>query len=471
VGFVSSGHRAQSKEHNRKIPPSKGVRGMLKDKRINFEGFGLPANQKGMRQLLFLLIILMVVLNSCSSGNPKLPQDVPLRKYPYKIDLVKGLENQEIFKLSDIADSIKYIKLSNLNNLNFAYINDLELFNDNIIVEVQAENPVILRFNTSGEYLNMIGRYGRGPGEYLEGSNFSMDIENGSVIVLRNFLHDFLEFKITGEYADRFNIKPDPDVFQFTRLKGNRLVKYYMYTEIPGRMPLPQKTLLCTLSGFEDTVIQAVPHPIQNKPEGQPDRVFGTGLKTLTAFYNDEVIISQYGLDTAYKANGETIYPAFIFDCGKYTPSYMQRYSYLNAGESRNFLKATRKVFETGKKIYRTYEFNSNGYIFEYDKFNDSVRSMKYAPTFMDKGNFEYDDIGFVNDIDGGASFQPWWTNRTGNIWISARQSADFKQVNNKELLNKTFTGSKSANEKLKKFISDLNEFDNPVLMLVYLKK
>lgn len=413
----------------------------------------------------------MIVLNSCKSGNQKLPQDVPLRKYPYKIDLVSGLENQVIFRLSEIADSIKYIKLSNLNNLNFAYINDLELINDNIIVEVQAENPVILRFNTSGEYLNKIGRSGRGPGEYLAGSNFSLDPVNGNVIVLRNFIHDFLEFKITGEFIDRFKIRPDANVFQFTKLKGNRLVKYYMYTEIPGRMPLPQKTLLCTLSGFEDTVIQAVPHPIQNKPEGKPDRVFGTGLKTLTAFFNEEVIISQYGLDTAYKANGETIYPAFIFDCGKYTPSYMQRYSYLNAGESRNFLKATGKAFETGKKIYRTYELNGNGYIFEYNKLNDSVRSMKFEPSSIDKGNYEYKDIGFVNDIDGGASFQPWWTNRAGNIWISARQSTDFKQANNEEMPNKTITGSKSANEKLKKFTSDLNEFDNPVLILVYLKK
>lgn len=394
-----------------------------------------------------------------------------MRKYHYKIDLVSGLDHQAIFRLNDIADSIKYIKLSNLNNLNIGYINDLELFNDNLIVEVQAENPEILRFTTSGEYLNMIGRSGRGPGEYLAGSSFSVDAERGSVIVLRNFIHDFLEYKITGEFMDRLKIKPDANVFQFTKMKGNRLIKYYMYTEIPGRMPLPQKTWLCTLSDFEDTTIIAIPHPIQNKPEGKPDRVFGTGLKTLTAFHNDELIISQYGLDTAYKANGDTIYPAFIFDCGKYTPSYLQRYSYLNAGESRNFLKAIGKTFETGKKIYRTYELNGKGYIFEYNKLNDSVRSMKFEPSSIDKGNYEYKDIGIVNDIDGGASFQPWWTDRTGNIWISASQSADFKQANNEELLNKSIVNDNIAEEKLKKFTSDLNEFDNPVLILVYLKK
>ena len=80
-------------------------------------------------------------------------------------------------------------------------------------------------------------------------------------------------------------------------------------------------------------------------------------------------------------------------------------------------------------------------------------------------------DKGFINDLDGGASFFPYYTNRTGDIWVIEEDAFSFKEKNNPEFLDKSEAVYPEMKEKLKTFTDNLKQDDNPVLKIVYLKK
>lgn len=80
-------------------------------------------------------------------------------------------------------------------------------------------------------------------------------------------------------------------------------------------------------------------------------------------------------------------------------------------------------------------------------------------------------DKGFINDLDGGDSFYPYYTNRTGDIWIIEEDAFSFKEKISPEFLDNSVASHPEMKEKLKTFTDNLKQDDNPVLKIVYLKK
>ena len=80
-------------------------------------------------------------------------------------------------------------------------------------------------------------------------------------------------------------------------------------------------------------------------------------------------------------------------------------------------------------------------------------------------------NFGLINDLDGGADYFPYWTNRAGNIWIVNEDAYNFKEKQSDEYLSKSVAINPANKEKLRNFLTDLKIDDNPVLKIVYLKK
>ena len=81
-------------------------------------------------------------------------------------------------------------------------------------------------------------------------------------------------------------------------------------------------------------------------------------------------------------------------------------------------------------------------FIFEYDKITGLSRSM-----ITDE-----DHYGLINDLDGGADYFPYWTNRKGDIWIVDDDAFDFKKKHNEEFLSKSVAIHPEMKEKLRTF-------------------
>ena len=110
-------------------------------------------------------------------------------------------------------------------------------------------------------------------------------------------------------------------------------------------------------------------------------------------------------------------------------------------------------------------------YIFEYNKTTGVTKSMMFKSTSVENGNYQFSSLGFHNDIDGGANFYPGWTNREGNIWVSAKDPIEFRKENGNVFDTTNIHENEKARTMLRNFLKDLKEDDNPVLIVVYLKQ
>lgn len=416
-----------------------------------------------------LVVAIIFILPSCNS-NDKAVTDYGDRisSYPFTINLEEALANPISLNLSDIADSIRYVMLSDEDIIPIRAIQDIEIIGNDIFIHASCEHPIFLRFNISGEFQNIIGAYGRGPGEYLSGSHFSVDKDNERILILRWGSNDYLAYGYTGEFIRKINIVPNKSNSDFTIIEGDKLLKFYSYSEVPGRGVFPEKMLLCSLTDLNDTIINEVSHPAINKNGFIIDRpiLIRTALVT---YYNNSALINNWGLDTIFKATNDSIYPAFIMNFGEFTPNYIQRYSYVDKDESLNFFNwYGKKTIETETDVFASYGLNDKAYLFRYNKQSGDLVSMKFNSADLILGYMpSFPDLGFINDIDNGMNFYPDWTNREGNIWIDQIDAVKFiNEHSQKAISDSNLTSKSNINQILKK----VKGTDNPILRLVYLK-
>ena len=116
-------------------------------------------------KMICIGMFLFVLFASCSnkeSGSKNLPF----------LNIEEGLKNQKEMFLSDIADSIGYIKLETtpecLIGNGSAYIR-----NDKVFVHTIKPARVLV-FNTKGKYLYKLDKQGQGPGEYTNLFQFTI---------------------------------------------------------------------------------------------------------------------------------------------------------------------------------------------------------------------------------------------------------------------------------------------------------
>lgn len=134
-------------------------------------------------KLIFSILPFLLNLQNISHANA-------LEKFNLKKDLEIGKESDELYSFSEIAD-ISVDK------------------NGNIYIFDYPQN-IIKIFNDKGIFLKIIGGKGEGPGEFPEGSIFSMAVDSrGRPKVLDRLKKMVHEFKENGEFLVSWRVKLD----------------------------------------------------------------------------------------------------------------------------------------------------------------------------------------------------------------------------------------------------------------------
>lgn len=162
--------------------------------------------------LIIVLFLLVLVTANCTSSNNSELLYID-EKGIIHIEIEKILDNNELkrkqFNLSEIADSITYIKLGSMNaSGEEKFLRDIRnvVFTDDNIV-VNDFNTVLL-FDKKGNFIRQIGRRGQGPGEYLwvhgtavDGNNRKIYIGNETKAVVYDFDNNFINsFPVKEEF-------------------------------------------------------------------------------------------------------------------------------------------------------------------------------------------------------------------------------------------------------------------------------
>lgn len=407
---------------------------------------------------------MLCLLILCSCHNRKtLSSEISqnLSSYPYTIDINEGLKNQTELKLSDIADSIKYIILSKEKAVAINFIFYIAITDSNIIASV-SQSP-FMRFDLNGKFLDFIGQFGRGPTEYLPGSKFAIDPVSKEIIVYRNFLHDYVSFDPDGKFIGKHPLKISNNIESFVCLSPSIFAFFQVYD---GRELFSENVrknmILLGLFSQNGTRLSVIDHPAKNIPSDFiPTRYIPGSPVDRNTYFNNEVVTPCYE-NTVYKINSDSIYTGFQIDWGNLpVPKTFEEKYYIQSGNNL-FAQISGRFFETTTNAFFTLNNKGTNYVYEYSKVSNQSRSMP-----SQDGN----KSGFINDIDGGPGFFPFWTNRKGDVWIDFIEAIDLKTQYTNDLNKESGTFIPANREKFLDLVRSIQPDDNPILRLVYLKK
>lgn len=411
--------------------------------------------------LVFSLSVIEII--PAQTNNPR------NKKPPIAIDVFTGMKNQVKMKLSDFADSIAYVTLQGLPDYPIGWVINLQMTPDELFVLASHEIG-LLRFSRNGQLKNKIGRIGNGPGELSMGSDFSLSPEEKRVYFHRNFTHNELCYSYDGKFIEE--LKPDKSKLS-TRtimLSPNRILKIGARQAPPEVIPPGNYEAL--LLDRRGTAIQLVPSPLKNSDEWRSrpfvNKIIFSGERS-EVWYKNKYLFDAYASDTLYEASPEGIAARYFLNKGKYAgPKWLAGlFSSRTKSLSGNYI-VNQAVFESDDYLLFRARLQSNCYLVRVNKKDNTPASM-IADNVPENAGYP-PTLKIPNDLDGGISFYPEFTNREGNIWICSVSALDYREEM-KELAKKGKVDLSKKSNRAVALYNKLKEDDNPVIILVYLKQ
>lgn len=388
-------------------------------------------------------------------------------EHPLKINLIEAIANPKDIKLSEIADSIAYIPLEYVKENPVGVILDFKYFSDNIFIHVGGPDGGFLRFDGKGKFLNEIGTKGRGPGEYPNGSFFSV-IDNPERFYIQcNFVpRKLLEYDYNGKFLTEI-MTADPSVGKFEAISTDRFL-FFSSSDTSLHY-------MASLNDRGNKSLSKINYPFLLKTELKKMEQFRYGGVLSGPYFDGFPLFSDLNsMDTLFSVINDSIYSRYIIDKGSEGAPFEKLYSSVNPPERYKYLSPI-SINETPNNVFVMTIFKENELILiNYNKASQSVSSMKTPFVKPDIENIR-EPLAvypkFENDIDGGITIGPGKPNRKGDAWIYKFDAIYLKKI----LTNEHFLNSKALQpekkDALKKLVDSISADDNPIIMVIYLKK
>ncbi len=390
-------------------------------------------------------------------------------KVPVSIDVNAGLKNQVPMKLSDFADSIAYISLKGLPRVPIGWVINLEMTTDNLFV-LASDVTGLLRFNRKGELLNRIGKFGNGPGELSMGSDFSLSPSESRVFFQRNFTKNLLSFSYDGKFIEDLNLDKNRLSSRTIILAPNRILQ--LGAKVAPPEPIPPGYYEANLIDKKGTAIQKVASPLTNTPDWRSrpraNKIGFSGERS-EVWYKNRYLFDAYGSDTLYEATSAGIVPRYYLNKGKFSgPKWMKDLFKSRTESYAGDFLTTQGVFESDAFLLFRGRLKESCHLIRVNKSNNTAGSMK--ATGIPQNAPYPSTLKIPNDLDGGISFFPEFTNREGTIWICTLSAVDYREEI-KALADKGKIELRNKSNKAVALYNTLTDDDNPVVVLVYLKQ
>jgi hypothetical protein len=382
-------------------------------------------------------LLLFILLFSCKSHQNAL----------YEFDPGKLDENK--ITLSEIADDITYVPLDNIFPISLIYTPRYFINNS---IFLSSLNSGIMAFDRKGNLLRKIGSSGRGPGEYIYYYSFTVDDKNETVYVLDyNIIKVFSK---TGNYLRSISLNEVGEGVNAVEFYNSKL---FLSCSIQYEGVKNEWIILDTLGN------------LVTKKE-RTDQPFISNFGISGGMYKLENRIYHWNpfSDTIFSILPDLSYePSFLFSPWE---NRVPRSNIVNLSQLQLY-NPPNSVFETSRFLVCGYKYNKKICIALVDK-----NSKKSYLTYLESGPAVVGENligGIFNDLDGGLRFQPenYFVENNREYMVGLINPYQIKaMVKNNEFKNSSPKYPEKKIE-LEKLANSLKETDNPVLMIVKLKK
>lgn len=393
-----------------------------------------------MKSKLFLILIF---LPFCSKSSDK-----SLLKFdPRTLD-------ELIIPLSQIADNITYIPLDN--SFPLGPINTASIFKfTKKSIYFSMARTGILEFNRDGKFIRNIGKIGRGPGEYNSSSRFSFDENSEIIYVLDRAVigKPIKAYSHNGDFLKSVTLPDYCDNIQTIEFFNSKFLAFNYQTD--------------SLTKFNWVVFDTLGKIVTRKPRTIPMFMSGWGGSFGTYKFGNNLYYWDTYNDTVFSIFPDFKYNAsFIISPGEHraprahipNPFLLQQYMSINQIFETNHFWVISYFYKKQVLVLITKE-NSEVFVYNLESEQTSFGSRS-------KG-------GIGNDVDGGPLFFPQnYFEENGREYMvglinpyevkSYTKSSEFKNVNPKYPEKK---------KELEMLANRLKETDNPVIVIVRLKK
>lgn len=394
------------------------------------------------KTLLFLLSFFFIhvygqnapVMQKKASGNE------------YHIDFYSAYQNRSpILLMSQFADDIEFVPLETKEGcLLDDFIKDIVVTKDNILV---FDYTKCYRFDRKGKFLNSIGVQGNGPGEYVKAMDMVVDTLNQWVYFSDTNANQIVKYDFQGNYLDYFKngaagyqnslYKPmelilENSVYQFAK-KGKRF-SMTLYSEKEKKV----------ISKFQcdydyDIPVMALCNPISYT-------------------HNGNLYLKDFWCDTIYRMKD---------------PLHLESYVVLERGKFENRTRNDESLV-TGKEDVRDRMVLDIGRITETDRYilisgNVAMAYDKKTKNIV-AGEYKGENgkLCVEDDLYGTPGIRsdhfPGCVN--GNEFYTFRNAYEFIERENSE--HKITDTRYTAYQKM---VKQLDSEDNPVIMIIKIKK
>jgi len=405
---------------------------------------------------MFLLLVLFIQLGCTSHGNKPATENLRV------IDVAGGVGKSRLVNLSEIADTIEYIPLETTPKSLLAHPpSDRILYEKNILYFTQKKGFIKI-FDSKGKYVSTFNRLGRGPQEYEQLDIIQIDNTSGNIII--KSINKVVEYFPNGEFIRNIFL-PAPDKIDNIYIRNFlKLGDSYFFSG----SAISTNSVIITDSSLN--VIKKLKYPPEEmdlviKNKNSPPAFIYPYIYP----YNDKIRLingnNKYILSIDKNLSVDTV---FIIDYGKFNVSdyrgsiylpklpYLWRYHFVF--ESDNYLFMRFHLGSLSDKPYKMHR-NRKGSIHQWIDHNACALFNKETEEFTFLDQPEIDQIGFVDDIEGGPAIWPMYVS-ADNYMISYISVDEFI----------AYAESHKVSEKFKKIAAGLKETDNYVFVRVKLK-
>lgn len=392
------------------------------------------------RILIFSLIVLNCLIEQNKDRNKVMIFD--LKKLP-KVSSIK---------LSDLGfTDIEYIQLESKEQSMISGTDDL-LMRSNLVFSdknfIIHRFTSILEFKNNGKFTTGIGTKGRGPNEFTAAHDVNFNRTNQDIYLLARWQKKFFVYSENGNLLRTFPITFSPSEFQFIE---NRIL---CYSE--NHMGDIQNSY--TLIDTNGRVIKHFP----NKYPFKNHDAYGIEEENLFYRFENKLYKKEVYSDTIYSYDNEKFSPHMVIQVGEKLISPQARTEFESRYLAKNFIIPL-NLFEFGDYVY---------YEFVY-KFVPPIDVLIYSFIGSKKNSYKAminTGEGLTNDLDGGLNIVPK-TIKDDNTIIGWVDALKLKAHVSSEAFKKSTPKYPEKKKELEMLANRLKETDNPVLVLVRLKK
>jgi len=350
------------------------------------------------------------------------------------------------------------VKLESIDTCLVGNIEQLVVADNKYFILDKEYTRAVYVYDSSGNFLSKIDKYGEGPGHYRELGDFFVDTINKEINILQTYPAILLTFDYSGNFVKQKKI------FNYAwqiAINGSNNYCLFMLNKI-----VSDKIMHDLVIVNEKGKVLSKYFPINPK---DPSKI--TVMPNNFVSFGDSLSFIRSFSDTIYDITSNILFAKYIIDFGKHNipPNFFDKYL-LDDGNPLNVIKKAELAMERNNYAREIYPYcESESYVYFGYRYNSKLNQAFYSK--------KTDKVIYTNKLVNDINYLPFkfsnvllMKNNTLILKLSAHTLINRLSKFKKTMTEKQWQYFLLHNDELVNVASTLSKSDNPILFIYKFK-